>query len=124
MDVPILQQGDVLIASVQSDLSDIQVTRLRDELTTLVGSSRATGVIVNVSGMDVIDSFTARLLRSIAEAARMRGAMTYVVGIRPEVAIALVHFDVDLAPIRTALDLDEAMRLLGQRPARPASHGD
>jgi rsbT antagonist protein RsbS len=124
MDVPILQQGDVLIASVQSDLSDMQVTRLRDELTTLVGSSRATGVVVNVSGMDVIDSFTARLLRSIAEAARMRGAMTYVVGIRPEVAIALVHFDVDLAPLQTALDLDEAMHLLRQRRHRHASNGD
>jgi rsbT antagonist protein RsbS len=124
MDVPILQQGDVLIASVQSDLSDMQVTRLRDELTRLVGSSRATGVVVNVSGMDVIDSFTARLLRSIAESARLRGATTYVVGIRPEVAIALVHFDVDLAPLQTALDLEEAMRLLGQRRDRHASDAD
>jgi rsbT antagonist protein RsbS len=124
MDVPILQQGEVLIASVQSDLSDMQVMRLRDELTSLVGTSRATGVVVNVSGMDVIDSFTARLLRSIAESARMRGAMTYIVGIRPEVAIALVHFDVDLAPLRTALDLEEAMHLLNQRRDRHATHGN
>ena len=122
MDVPILQQGDVLIASVQSDLTDVQVTHLRDELVELVGRSRARGVIVNVSGMDVIDSFTARLLGSIAQSARMRGATTYVVGIRPEVAIALVHFDLDLAPLRTALDLDEAIHRL-RRQGQHATHG-
>ena len=124
MDVPILQQGDVLIASVQSDLSDMQVTRLRDELTALVATARATGVVVDVSGMDVIDSFTARLLRSIAETTRLRGAATYVVGIRPEVAIALVHFDIDLAPLQTALDLDEALRLLRHRRERQPAYAD
>ena len=124
--VPILRQGDVLVASVQSDLSDGEVLALRDRLTELVGQNRARGVIVDVSGMDVIDSFTARSLRAVAEAARLRGARAVVVGIRPEVAIAMVHFEVDLAPLIAALDLDEALDILaGRAPRRPhAAHVD
>jgi rsbT antagonist protein RsbS len=78
-------------------------------------------VVIAVAGMDVIDSFTARSFRSIAEAARLRGARTFVVGIRPDVAIALVHFDVDLTPLETALDLDEALARL-DRPRHSQTH--
>jgi rsbT antagonist protein RsbS len=119
--VPILRQGNVLIASVQSDLTDGQVLELRDALTRLVGTPRAVAVVIDVAGMDVIDSFTARSFRSIAEAARLRGARTFVVGIRPDVAIALVHFDVDLTPLETALDLDEALARL-DRPRHSQTH--
>ena len=115
MTVPILRQGDVLIASIQSDLSDGQVVALRDRLTTLVGQVRARGIIVDVAGLDVIDSFTARSLRSIALAAKLRGTETVIVGIRPDVAIAMVHFDLNLEPLRTALDLDEALRVVAGR---------
>lgn len=121
MSVPILRQGNVLIASVQSDLTDGQVLELRDALTRLVGTPRAVAVVIDVAGMDVIDSFTARSFRSIAEAARLRGARTFVVGIRPDVAIALVHFDVDLTPLETALDLDEALARL-DRPRHSQTH--
>jgi rsbT antagonist protein RsbS len=113
MSVAILRQGDVLVASVQSDLSDSQVLALRDELADRVGRLRARGVVVDVTALDVIDSFVARLLRSIAVAARLRGADTVVVGIQPDVAIAMVQFDLNLQPLRTALDLDEALALLG-----------
>jgi rsbT antagonist protein RsbS len=114
MSVAILSQGDHLIASIQSDLSDPEILRFRDELTERVGRERARGVIVDVSALDVIDSFVARSLQSLAEIARLRGAETVIVGIRPEVAIALVHFNLDLRPLKTALDLDEAREVLGR----------
>jgi rsbT antagonist protein RsbS len=114
MSVAILRQGDVLIASVQSDLSDSQVLALRDELADRVGRLRARGIVVDVAALDVIDSFVARSLRSIAITARLRGADTIVVGIQPDVAIAMVQFDLNLQPLQTALDLDEALAILGQ----------
>jgi rsbT antagonist protein RsbS len=112
MSVSILRQGDYLIASILSDLSDTQVLALRDELAERVGRDRVRGVVVDVSALDVIDSFVARSLRSIAVTARLRGAETVVVGVRPEVAIAMVHFHIDLRPLRAALDLDEGLALL------------
>ena len=112
MSVAILRQGDYLIASIQSDLTDRQVLALRDELAERVGRQRARGIIVDVGAIDVIDSFVARSLRSIAVTAKLRGADTVVVGIRPDVAIAMVQFDLNLEPLRAALDLDEALELL------------
>jgi rsbT antagonist protein RsbS len=88
---------------------------LRTELIDKVGSLRARGVIVDVGGLDVIDSFVARSLRSIALTVRLRGAETVVVGIQPDVAIAMVQFDLDLHPIYAALDLDEALLILERR---------
>lgn len=112
MSVAIVRQGDYLIASVQSDLSDSEVLRLRDDLADRVGRLRLRGIIVDVGALDVIDSFVARSLRSIAVTARMRGALTVVVGIQPDVAIAMVQFRLNLEPLHTALDLDEALALL------------
>ena len=85
---------------------------LRDDLARRVGELRARGLIVDVGALDVIDSFVARALRSIADTARMRGAETVIVGIQPDVAIAMVHFRLNLEPLRAALDLDEAVRIL------------
>ena len=112
MSVAILRQGDYIIASIQADLTDSQVLALRDELAERVGAYRARGVIVDVATLDVIDSFVARSLRAIAVTARLRGAPTVIVGIQPDVAIAMVHFNLNLEPLRTALDLDEALALL------------
>jgi len=112
MTVAVLHQGEYIIASIQSDLSDSQVLALRDELAERVGRSRARGMIVDVAALDVIDSFVARALRSIAVTARLRGAETVVVGIRPDVAIAMVQFNLNMEPLRTALDLDEAFAVL------------
>jgi len=120
--VAILRQGDVLIASIQSDLTDREVVGLRDELVERVGRERARGIVVDVAAMDVIDSFVARSLRAIALTARLRGARTIVVGIQPEVAIAMVHFRLNLEPLQAALDLDEALALLG-RPRSEDSAG-
>jgi rsbT antagonist protein RsbS len=111
--VAILPQGEYLIASVQSDLSDSEVLNLRDDLAERVGRHRVRGIVVDVTALDVIDSFVARSLRSLAVTAKLRGAETVVVGIQPDVAIAMVQFKLNLAPLRTALDLDEALKLLG-----------
>jgi rsbT antagonist protein RsbS len=112
MSVAILRQGDYLIASIRSDLSDGQLLALRDELAERVGVQRIRGIIVDVGALDVIDSFIARSLRSIVEAARLRGAKTVIVGIQPDVAIAMVQFNLNLELLRAVLDLDEAVALL------------
>jgi rsbT antagonist protein RsbS len=108
----ILRQGEYLVASIQSDLSDTEVLALRDEVADWIGRHRARGVIVDVRALDVIDSFVARSLRSIAVTARLRGAHTVVVGIQPDVAIAMVQFKLNLTPLLATLDLDEALALL------------
>ncbi len=123
MAVAILRQGDYLIASIQSDLSDSEILALRDDLADRVGRYRVRGVIVDVAALDVIDSFVARSLRSLAVTARLRGAETVIVGIQPDVAIAMVHFDLNLEPLRTALDLDEALPLLERLTHRGGGDG-
>jgi rsbT antagonist protein RsbS len=110
--VAILRQGDYLIASIQSDLSDNQVLDLRHDLAERVGAYRTRGIIIDVGALEVIDSFVARSLRSIVLTARLRGAETVIVGIQPDVAIAMVQFRLNLQPLRVALDLDEARTLL------------
>jgi rsbT antagonist protein RsbS len=112
MSVAILRKGEYLIASIQSDLSDSEVLALRDNLIERVGRFRSHGIVVDVAALDVIDSFVARALRSLTLAAKRRGAETVIVGIRPDVAVAMVQFRLNLDPLRTALDLDEALALL------------
>jgi rsbT antagonist protein RsbS len=112
MSVAILRQGDYVIASIQSDLSDSEVLELRHELAEMVGRHRSHGIVIDVSALDVIDSFVARALRSIVLTARLRGADTVIVGIQPDVAIAMVQFRLNLGPLRVALDLDAAIALL------------
>lgn len=121
--VAILQQGDYLIASIQFDLTDAQLLQLRDDLSDRIGRSRARGLIIDVAALDVIDSFVARSLGSIAITARLRGAETVIVGIEPDVAIAMVQFDLDQQPLRTALDLDEALILLDRLTQRDGEDG-
>jgi rsbT antagonist protein RsbS len=112
MSVAILRQGDYVIASIQSDLSDSEVLALRQELAEMVGRHRSRGIVIDVAALDVIDSFVARALRSIVLTARLRGADTVIIGIQPDVAIAMVQFRLNLEPLRVALDLDAAIALL------------
>jgi len=121
--VALLRQGDALIAAIQSDLTDSQVLRLRDDLTDQVGLHRLRSIIIDVSALDVIDSFVARALRAMAISARLRGAETLVVGIQPDVAIAMAHFDLNLEPLRTATDLDEALAVLTRLPGEHGGDG-
>jgi len=123
MSVAILRQGDYLIASIQSDLSDTEVVDLRGELAELVGRYRARGIVVDVAALDVIDSFVARSLRAIVLTASLRGAETVIVGIQPDVAIAMVQFRLNLEPLRVALDLDAAVSLLDRLTRGDAEDG-
>jgi rsbT antagonist protein RsbS len=121
--VAILRQGDYLIASIQADLSDVEVVELRHELAELVGQHRARGIVIDVAALDVIDSFVARSLRAIVLTARLRGADAVVVGIQPDVAIAMVQFRLNLEPLRVALDLDAAIALLDATTRGDAEDG-
>jgi rsbT antagonist protein RsbS len=112
MKVPILKQGRYLIASIQSALSDEDLIRLREEVAQQVNKHRATGVIIDVAALDVMDSFASRTLRDLAQIIRLRGAETMIVGIQPEVAFTMVQLGLDLGNVTTALDLEEGLALL------------
>lgn len=112
MAVPILKQGAVLIASVQSALTDADLLELRNALVEMVGRYRSRGVIIDVTAMDVMDSFASRTLRDIAHMIRLRGAETVIVGIQPEVAFTMVQLGLTLEGVATALDLEEGLAFL------------
>lgn len=112
MAVPILKQSQYLIATIQSALSDADLLDLRDSLTEQVGRFRSRGVIVDVTALDVLDSFASRTLRDIAYMVRLRGAETVIVGIQPEVAFAMVQLGITLEDVATALDLEEGLAYL------------
>jgi rsbT antagonist protein RsbS len=114
MRVPILKQRDYLIASIQSALSDEDLLLLRDDLVKQVGKYRSRGTIVDVTVLDVMDSFAVRTLRTIAHMIRLRGAETVIVGIQPEVAFAMVQLGLTLEDVATALDLEEGLAYLDQ----------
>lgn len=115
MAVPILKQSSFLIATLESAMADREMKRLQDELTEQVGTYRAKGVVIDVTAMDVIDSFSAHALRTIASMTRLRGAPTVVVGIQPEVAHTMVQLGLTFQDINTALDLEEGLALLKGR---------
>lgn len=123
MHVPILKQGGYLIASVQSVLSDADLLELRDNLAERVGQFRSRGVIIDVTVLDVIDSFATRLLREAAHMLRLRGAETVIVGIQPDVAFAMVQLGLTLEGIGTALDLEEGLAYLDRLAKKQLQHG-
>ena len=114
MPVPILKQGPILIASVQAALTDSDTERLRYDLMERVSRYRAQGIIVDVTAIDVMDSFAARSLRTIAHMTRLRGADTVIVGLQPEVAFAMVQLGLMFDDMYTALDLEEGLALLNR----------
>lgn len=123
MQVPILKQGDYVIASIQSALTDDDLLQLRDALVQQVGRYRSKGVIVDVTVLDVMDSFAVRTVRDIAHMTRLRGAETVIVGIQPDVAFAMVQLGLKLEGIACALDLEEGLAYLGQKTKDSARRG-
>jgi len=109
LQVPILKQGPYLIATVQSALTDADMMQLRDALVAQVGQYRARGVIIDVTALDVMDSFAAGTLQDVAHMARLRGAETVIVGIQPDVAFAMVHMGLTLEGVATSLDLEAGL---------------
>ncbi|HYY68295.1 MAG TPA: STAS domain-containing protein [Terriglobales bacterium] len=112
MEVPILKQADILIATVQAALTDADLLELRRALVEKVVKVRAHGVILDLTAMDVLDSFASRTMREMAHMIRLRGAETVIVGIQPEVALAMVQLGLSLKGITTALDLEEGLKYL------------
>ena len=109
----VLAQGQNLIVSIHAALDDEQLVRLQRELLERVGRNRSRGILVDVAALDVLDSFAARTLADLAYMAQLRGARTVVVGIAPEVAMALVRLGVRIPLTQTALDLEEGLEWLG-----------
>jgi len=114
VEVPILKQGSYLIATVQAALTDADLLGLRDALVDRIGQARSRGVIVDVTALDVLDSFATRTLRDLAHMIRLRGAQTVIVGIQPEVAFAMAQFGLTLEGITTTLDLEEGLAYLDE----------
>jgi len=112
LEVPILKQGPYLIATIQSALTDADIIELRDALVQRVGSYRSQGVIIDVTALDVMDSFATGTLQDVAHMVRLRGAETVIVGIQPDVAFAMVHMGLTLEGVATTLDLEEGLAYL------------
>src|SRR5438067_12767957 len=121
MHVPILKQGGYLIATIQSVLSDADLLQLRDDLADRVGHFRSRGVIIDVTVLDVIDSFATRTLRGVAHLLKLRGAATVIAGIQPDVAFAMVQLGLTLEGVGTALDLEGGLAFLHARAKRGGS---
>src|SRR5438034_10382061 len=115
MVVPILKQGHCLSATIPTALTAADLQDLRDGLVAQVGLCRSRGVVVDITALDVMDSFAVRTVRDIAHMTRLRGAETVIVGIQPEVAFSMVELGLTLQDVHTALDLEEGLALLDKR---------
>jgi rsbT antagonist protein RsbS len=120
--VPVLKIGDVLLVSIQVDLEDQIVLDLQEDLAARIVDSGARGVVIDITAVEIVDSFVGRMLATTAAISRMLDAETVVVGMRPAVAITLVELGLSLGGVRTALSLEKGLAMLarsdGDRPAR------
>lgn len=112
--VPVLRIGQVLLVSIQTDLDDHSVMQLQDDLAGAVVDSGAHGVVIDITAVEIVDSFVGRMLSTIASISRLLDAQTVVVGMRPAVAITLVELGLSLGGVRTALTLDKGLQVLEQ----------
>jgi rsbT antagonist protein RsbS len=117
--IPILKVGRCLLVSIQIDMHDQLALALQDDLTQKLVATRARGVLIDISALDLVDSFIGRMLSNIAGMARVLDAQTVVVGMRPQVAITLVELGLTLAGIQTALDVDRGLALINRLMDEP-----
>lgn len=112
--IPILKMGEFLLVSIQVDMHDQLALQLQDDLTGRIAATGAHGVLIDISALEIVDSFIGRMLGNIAAMSRVLDAETVVVGMRPAVAITLVELGMSLSGVRTALDVEKGMELLSQ----------
>jgi rsbT antagonist protein RsbS len=118
--IPVLRMGEFLLVTIQVDMHDQLALQLQDDLTNRIAQTGARGVLIDISSLDVVDSFIGRTLSDIAAMSRVLDAQTVVVGMQPAVAITLVELGLSLPGVRTALDVEKGMELLRDAmPARP-----
>jgi rsbT antagonist protein RsbS len=126
--IPILQMGDCLLVTIQVDMHDRLAMTLQEDLTERIAASRARGVLIDISALEMVDSFIGRMLGNIAAMARVLDARTVVVGMQPAVAITLVELGLSLPGVATALNVEKGMEMIragrsaaasrnGRRPA-------
>ncbi len=121
--IPILRMGDFLLVSIQVEMHDRLALTLQDDLTERIRAVRAKGVLIDVSGLEIVDSFIGRIIGTIAAMSRILDAETVVVGIQPAVAITLVELGLPLDGIKTALNVDRGIKLLeAATPKRQVGH--
>ena len=110
--IPILKMGDFLLVTIQVDMHDQMAAALQDDLTSKIAELNAKGVLIDISSLDIVDSFIGRMLANTSTMARVLGAATVVVGMQPAVAITLVELGVNLSGMRTALNVERGMAML------------
>ena len=113
--IPILNMGEYLLVTIQVDMHDKLAMTLQDDLTSKIVAARAKGVLIDISALEIVDSFIGRMLADIAAMSRVLDAETVVVGMRPAVAITLVELGLSLPGVRTALNVERGMDLLRAR---------
>jgi rsbT antagonist protein RsbS len=110
--IPILRMGELLLVTIQVDMHDRLAMTLQDDLTNRISQTGAKGVLIDISSLEIVDSFIGRMLGNIASMSRVLDAQTVVVGMQPAVAITLVELGMSLEGVRTALNVDAGMELL------------
>ena len=120
--IPILQMGEFLLVSIQVDMHDRLAITLQDDLTTRVAETGARGVLIDISALEIVNSFIGRMIANMSSMARVLDAETVVVGMQPAVAITLVELGLSLSGVRTALNIDKGMNLL-RRALKPRARG-
>ena len=122
--IPILRMGEFLLVTIQVDMHDRLALTLQDDLTAMISQSGAKGVLIDISSLDMVDSFIGRMLANIAQMSRVLDAQTVVTGMRPAVAITLVELGMSLTGVRTALNIERGMALLRASLAEDAGDPD
>jgi rsbT antagonist protein RsbS len=122
--IPILKLGDALLVTVQVDMHDRLAAALEEDLTGRIAATGAKGVLIDISSLEIVDSFIGRMLDTIAAVSRVLDADTVVVGMRPAVAITLVELGLELRGVRTALNVERGMALIGWRSDAGRGGGD
>jgi rsbT antagonist protein RsbS len=121
--IPILQMGSTLLVTIQVDMQDQMALALQDDLANKISKSGAKGVMIDISALEIVDSFVGRLLGSISGISRILDATTVVVGMQPAVAITLVELGLSLAGVRTAMNVERGLELVAQGQREPAPGG-